>query len=243
MISEVKRRAGCHLMIRVLVLVGLAGSALPLRGELAVLAEGQVLKITAYRLEGERVTFELPSGGSLVLPLSRVERIVDDEIVDEAEAEPMAAPFVLEFPIDAAIPPGPFGELIFERCREHGLNPQVVSAMARVESAFRPEAVSPKGARGLLQVMPATAERFGISPRDLFLPEHNLEASLRYLSWLVDRFSGDARLVLAAYNAGEANVDRYQGVPPFRETRNYLEKIYSLLGFSEGAESTTVGGR
>ena len=219
--------------------------AAPARGELAVLAGGYVLKVSSFQLEGERVRFELPSGGTMLLPLSRVERIVDDEIEardEEGDGEGGGLSVSFPFPSDASVPAGPFGELIYEKCRAHDLNPGIVSAMARVESAYQKDAVSSKGARGLLQVMPATAERFGIPARDLFVPEHNLEAALRYLRWLVERFSGEADLVLAAYNAGEANVDRYSGVPPFRETRSYLRKIYALLDVS-GAPGSAAGAR
>jgi soluble lytic murein transglycosylase-like protein len=102
--------------------------------------------------------------------------------------------------------------------------------MVKAESAFDPEAVSVKGARGLLQLMPATAMRFGVPPEALFEPRENLDAGVRYLKWLSERYPGDLPRILSAYNAGEGSVDRYGGVPPFRETRDYIRRIYSELG-------------
>jgi soluble lytic murein transglycosylase-like protein len=147
----------------------------------------------------------------LTVPLSVVERIVGDEL--EAEPAEIASPgFTLSFQDSAGVPGTPFGELIYETARRHELNPELIAAMVKAESAFDPEAVSVKGARGLLQLMPATAMRFGV------------------LKWLVERYPGDLPRILSAYNAGEGSVDRYGGVPPFRETRDYIRRIYSELG-------------
>jgi soluble lytic murein transglycosylase-like protein len=105
--------------------------------------------------------------------------------------------------------------------------------MVRAESGFDPHAVSVKGARGLLQLMPATAARFGVAEDSLFEPITNLGAGARYLGWLAERFAGELPLILAAYNAGEGMVDRYGGVPPFRETQDYLRRIYADLGIAQ----------
>jgi soluble lytic murein transglycosylase-like protein len=83
-----------------------------------------------------------------------------------------------------------------------------------------------------MQLMPATAQRFGVSKERLFEPKHNLDAGVRYLRWLVDQFPDDLSKVLAAYNAGEGNVARYQGIPPFRETRDYVRRIFTTLGLT-----------
>ncbi len=123
-----------------------------------------------------------------------------------------------------------FEPLIEASARRHRLDPRLVTAVAAAESAFDPQALSPKGARGLMQVMPATARRFGVDPADLFQPLPNLEAGSRYLRWLSERYPGQLPLVLAAYNAGEQAVDRYGGVPPYPETRAYLRRIYRHLG-------------
>ncbi len=138
----------------------------------------------------------------------------------------------LAFDGAAAVPSQPFGKLIYQIARSYALNPLLVAAIAKVESDFNPHARSRKGACGLMQVLPSTARRFGLPRhRDLFNPRKNLEAATRYLRWLVDRFGDDPVRVLAAYNAGEGAVDRFGGVPPFAETRDYVQRIFGLLGF------------
>ncbi len=91
--------------------------------------------------------------------------------------------------------------------------------------------------------MPATGERFGVRRDQLTDPARNLEAGITYLKWLVDRFPGDLQKVLAAYNAGEGTVDRYQGVPPYRETRDYVRRIYTTLGLTVARLGGGAGGR
>ena len=108
----------------------------------------------------------------------------------------------------------------------HQVDPDLVHAIVRVESNYNPYAVSSRGAQGLMQLIPATARRFGV--RDAFDPSANLEGGIRYLKHLMELYDGDLELVLAAYNAGENAVRRYNGVPPFRETRNYLRKISQI---------------
>ncbi len=105
----------------------------------------------------------------------------------------------------------------------YGLPPELLRAVIRQESAFDPFAVSKKGAQGLMQLMPGTARRFGV--QDVFDPAENVLGGVKYLRFLLDRYEGDARLALAAYNAGEAAVDRYAGIPPYAETRDYVERI------------------
>lgn len=105
----------------------------------------------------------------------------------------------------------------------HRLDPALVKAVIHVESDFNPLAVSPKGARGLMQLMPHTAARY--REKDLFSPIANIDVGTRHLATLIERYPQDIQLALAAYNAGEHNVDRYQGIPPFRETRDYVKKV------------------
>jgi soluble lytic murein transglycosylase-like protein len=134
------------------------------------------------------------------------------------------------------IPAGPFGELIYQVAARYSLNPHLLAAIVRVESSFNPRALSRKGACGLMQLLPETARRFGLRRKDLFDPAKNLEAGARYLKWLSSRFGEDPIRVLAAYNAGEGAVQRYGGVPPYKETRNYVDRIFSLLGLSSEPE-------
>jgi soluble lytic murein transglycosylase-like protein len=177
---------------------------------------------------------ELATGGAVTLPLSRIERVVDDEIVpQEVEPPPPAMGIDLRFAEHQDVPETPFGELIYAHGRDHGVNPELVAAVIRHESAFNTRAVSPKGARGLMQLMPATAARFGVGVDELFTPQRNIEAGVRYLSWLVEKWGDDLAKVLASYNAGEGAVARYDGVPPYRETRNYIRRIYKTLGLTD----------
>jgi hypothetical protein len=217
----------CSLLAAVAAIAASAASA-----ELVILEGGRVLKASSYRVEGRRAVIELPSGGLLEVPLLRVERVVDDEISEEP-APPVPAGFVLAFRDSDTVPETPYGELIFEAARRHEVSPRLVAAMVRAESAFDPEAVSHRGAVGLLQLMPATAKRFGLTSGERYRPARNLEAGVRYLRWLLDRYEGELPLALAGYNAGETNVERYGGVPPFRETRQYIRRIYDFLGLSE----------
>lgn len=138
------------------------------------------------------------------------------------------------------VPPAPYGELIYEVAMRHAVNPHLVAAVIHVESAFNPRAMSRKGACGLMQLLPDTARRFGLKKKkEIFDPAKNLDAGVRYLKWLTKRFDGDVQRVLAAYNAGEGAVDRFNGIPPYRETRNYVQKIFGLLGFSTAPEAAS----
>ena len=121
----------------------------------------------------------------------------------------------------------PYEDLIAEHSRSNGVRPDLVRAVVQVESAFNPFATSPKGAMGLMQLMPATARQYGVS--NPFNPAENVRAGVAYLRGLLDRYQGDEELALAAYNAGPAAVDRHgQTVPPYRETRNYVAQIKQI---------------
>lgn len=126
-----------------------------------------------------------------------------------------------------------FNQLAEEKGAKWGVNPNMIRAIVSVESAGRIDAVSPAGARGLMQLMPATAERMGVPRNQLFDPERNMEAGVRYLSYLNKMFDGNPRLVAAAYNAGEGAVKKYGGVPPYRETQNYAPAVVSRLNLLE----------
>ena len=118
--------------------------------------------------------------------------------------------------------------IIFRAAERQGLDPRFVHAVIWQESKYDVTAKSRAGAQGLMQLMPATAERFGCSnPGD---PAANVAAGTKYLSWLLKRFSGNVELALAGYNAGEGSVDKYHGVPPFNETQNYVRIITSRYG-------------
>ncbi|MBI2226583.1 MAG: transglycosylase SLT domain-containing protein, partial [Betaproteobacteria bacterium] len=134
-------------------------------------------------------------------------------------------------PVQAESPPGPVPrkdiELLVQRwAPEYSVDPKLVMALIGVESGFNANAVSPKNAQGLMQLIPATAVRFGV--KNAYDALENLKGGLAYLQWLMAYFKGDVALVLAAYNAGEEAVERYRGIPPYRETRNYVKQITSV---------------
>lgn len=118
--------------------------------------------------------------------------------------------------------------IIYRAGGRHGIDPRFIHAVIWQESRYKSKALSHAGAQGLMQLMPATARRFGCSdPEDM---ASNVEAGTKYLRWLLKRFNGDVALTLAGYNAGEGAVDKYHGVPPYNETQNYVRKIVANYG-------------
>jgi len=133
----------------------------------------------------------------------------------------------------------PFDDLIAQNARERHVRVDLVRAVMQVESAFNPRARSPKGALGLMQLMPATIQQFGV--RDAFDPGENVRAGVAYLRQLLDRYGNDETLALAAYNAGPGAVDKHGNtVPPYRETRNYVAQINDMAGRSTHAAGTKI---
>jgi TPR repeat protein len=125
-------------------------------------------------------------------------------------------------------PQGPISGIVAKLAPRYGIDPRLALAIISVESGFNARAVSLKNARGLMQLMPQTAQRFRV--QDVFDPEDNIKGGLAYLRWLLAYFKGDVSLVAAAYNAGEGSVEKYRGVPPYAETRQYVKKVASLYG-------------
>jgi len=118
--------------------------------------------------------------------------------------------------------------IIFETGEREGVDPRFIHAVIWQESKYNPTARSHAGAQGLMQLMPAAAERFGCEDRND--PESNIKAGTKYLRWLLKRFDGNVELALAGYNAGEGSVDKYNGIPPYNETRNYVKIISKRYG-------------
>ncbi len=127
------------------------------------------------------------------------------------------------------------GPLIRQAARRHGVSADLIRAVVAVESGFNPRAVSPRGARGLMQLMPATAAQLNVD--NVYDPAQNLDGGTRHLRDLLDRFDGDLRLALAAYNAGSEAVRRHGGVPPYPETREYIHKVLERLGDGDSGQS------
>lgn len=119
--------------------------------------------------------------------------------------------------------PPPYHTIILQAADQHDMDPALICAVIMVESSYNPNAISKSGARGLMQLMPRTAKALGV--KDSLNPEHNINGGVKYLRQLLDRFDGDVTLALAAYNAGSRYVKKYKGIPPFRETRNFVKKV------------------
>jgi len=148
---------------------------------------------------------------------------------------PALAPVVIAssvaetIPLDIPTSLDPKLDLIIYRAGEsEGVDPRFIHAVIQQESKYETRAISPAGAQGLMQLMPATAKRFGCD--DVTDPESNIKAGTKYLSWLLKRFEGNVELALAGYNAGEGAVDKYKGIPPYKETQNYVIKITANYG-------------
>jgi hypothetical protein len=199
------------------------------RAELIVFEDGRIVKAESYRLLSEELEITLPGGGSYRVDLSRIDRIVDDEVVVDSvivAEDPAGAAILYDLSYRASRKPlfgTAFDELIEREARKQNIDASFVSALIRAESNYEPRAISGKGARGLMQLMPATARRLAVSRP--FDAAANVRGGVRYLRELVDRFGHRPDLVLAAYNAGEGAVESYGGVPPYRETIAYVSRI------------------
>ena len=117
-----------------------------------------------------------------------------------------------------------YHSIIMQTSSHYQIDPAIVKAIIMAESGYNPRAISKKGAKGLMQLMPGTAEELGVE--DIFNPQQNISGGVRYFRQLVNRFNGDVKLALAAYNAGSKNVRRYKGIPPFKATQHYIKKVF-----------------
>ena len=204
-------------------------TAAPATAEIIVLTSGRTLSVKAHRFEGNSIVLTLRNGGEVTCDKTIIDKVLPDEVPypEPAPAEPSADPDSDSQETDV-LESTPYGEIIAAVSEAHGVDPMLVRALIQVESNYRPRARSPKGAMGLMQLMPSTAREYKV--RNPFDPRANIEAGIKHLKSLIDRFAGKVELGLAAYNAGEGAVKKFNGVPPYRETRNYVSKILSLAG-------------
>jgi soluble lytic murein transglycosylase-like protein len=125
------------------------------------------------------------------------------------------------------MPALPYADIVYPVSMKYNVDWKLVAAVIQAESSFNPDAVSPVGARGLMQLMPATAAEYGVTPKALNDPQSNVEAGVQHLKMLSRLYDGDISLIAAAYNAGQGTVAKFDGIPPFEETRNYVERVVS----------------
>jgi soluble lytic murein transglycosylase-like protein len=201
--------------------VSLVGSSVPARAEIVFFNTGRTMSVKGHRVEGDSVVLTLRSGGEIVMEWSTIARVAPDEVpYPEPEvAQLEAAVAVADLASDV-----PYGAIIDRVSAEQGVPASLVRAVIQVESAYQERARSPKGAMGLMQLMPATARQYAVS--DPYDPTSNIEAGIKHLKGLLQRLP--VALALAAYNAGEAAVQRFNGIPPYPETRSYVSRILSL---------------
>lgn len=212
-------------------------SAAPARAELVFFSSGRTLSVKSHLLDGDSIVLSLRTGGEMVIGRSVVTRIGPDE-VPYPEPEEMVRLKPDTTYTDRTNSDGsgrlqpdlvPYAEIIdiIDRVSaEQGVDAKLVRAVIEVESAYKRNARSPKGAVGLMQLMPATGEKYSVT--NLYDPESNIQAGIKHLKGLLQRFP--VALALAAYNAGEGAVQRFRGVPPYPETRNYVSRILKLAG-------------
>lgn len=183
-------------------------------GEYVVLSSGLKLRADRHEQSGSLIRL-FYNGGVTELPARLVSGFEEEELVPP---EPVAAAIVPAVATQAQDPK----TLVRDAATRSGLPPEFVESVAQVESGFRPGAVSPKGALGVMQLMPETARTLGADPRDT---AQNIDAGTRLLRELLIKYDGDVVKALAAYNAGQGAVDKYQGLPPYNETRWYVKKV------------------
>lgn len=208
-----------------LILFVIAVPAMPAEAEIVFFQSGRSLSVRAIRSAGDELILKLRSGGEIKCSKELIASVAPDEVVypeDVLESLPMTKA-ILEPP---AVP-ARYRDLVASVSAKHGMDPNVVHAVIQAESAYHSRAVSSKGAKGLMQLMPSTGAMYGAL--DLYDPKINIEAGVQHLKMLLKRFRSDLPLALAAYNAGEAAVDRFGGIPPFRETQNYVTRIMRIL--------------
>jgi soluble lytic murein transglycosylase-like protein len=191
----------------------------PAQAEIVFFSTGRTLSVKSHRVEGDSLVLVLRGGGEIVCETSIVSRFAPDEVpYPEPEAEPTAEP------VQPIATLGPYSEIIDRVAAEQDVPVKLVRAVIQVESAYNVRARSSKGAMGLMQLMPATARQYAVA--DPYDPASNIEAGIKHLKSLLQRLP--VALALAAYNAGEAAVQRFNGIPPYPETRNYVSRILAL---------------
>jgi hypothetical protein len=211
----------------------LAGSTIA-SAEIVFLTSGRTLSVKSHQESGDSITLTLRSGGEVTCDKTLIDKIVPDEVPHPEPADLAPAP------VKPVAPPAerglglkvsPYTDLIVNTAEAYGVDPILVQALVQVESDYQPRARSSKGAMGLMQLMPAVAKEYRV--RNAYDPKANVEAGVQKLKSLLEKYGSEGvNLALAAYNAGEGAVTKFNGVPPYRETQSYVTRILALAGLS-----------
>jgi hypothetical protein len=222
--DEVTRLAprGKCLAAAIGAMVALATLAPCARADYVVLQSGQRIHVTGYERIGDTMRLTMP-GGILEIPADALVRIDPEDTF---------------LPVKLKLLDVPYARFIADSANAHGVAPELVASVIAVESNFNPNAVSWRSARGLMQLMPQTAARFGVTK--IFDPQQNIEGGTKYLKELLLRYNGDLALTLAAYNAGPDSVQRFRSVPPYRETRDYVRRVTEKLRTTSRASNQSA---
>src|SRR5580692_3015330 len=221
---EVKRflPSGKWLLSVAASLAAVAALAPGARADYVVLQTGQRIHVTGYERVGDTLRLTM-AGGTMEIPAETVVNIDPEDTF---------------LPVKVKSLDVPFANFITASARAHGVAPELVASVIAVESNFNPKAVSWRSAYGLMQLLPQTAKRFGVT--NIFDPQQNIEAGTRYLKELLLRYNGDLTLTLAAYNAGPNRVEQYRSVPPYRETQDYVRRVTEKFHTTYRASNQTV---
>jgi Transglycosylase SLT domain len=212
---------------RAALLVSLALLAEPaLRAEYVVLRSGQRLKVTGYQVVGDKYRLQM-GGGTVEIAAEDVVAIEPEEVFTPVPTQPVVK--------------APYRELVEAAAERYKVDADLITSVIAVESNFDPKALSPKNARGLMQLLPETAERLGV--QNIYDPKENIEAGTRYLRELLQRYNNDLALALAAYNAGPERVQQYGRVPPFAETLSYVRRVKRTYEKSKSKPSAKAPAR
>ena len=209
----------------VAVLCFVVPTVAPTSSEVVYFASGEVLPIAQHWIEDGEVVLKLRGGGEVRWDPALIARIELDRSPRRRPDGPVELQSIVPEEPSGRMLARPYGALIQKAAQDHGVNPYLLHALIEVESRYKASAESPKGAMGLMQLMPALAAEYAV--HDPFDPPSNIDAGTRHLRTLIDRYGiADA---LAAYNAGEGSVRRFDGIPPFPETYKYVNRIMDLV--------------
>lgn len=224
-------RRAVHVIVATGIVL-LAGSSWA-AAEIVFLSSGRTLSVKGHKESGETITLTLRSGGEVTCDKTLIDKIVPDEVPHPDPIAPAQEPAKQSTAErGAGLRVTPYTDLIVNTAQTYGVDPVLVQALVQVESNYQPRARSSKGAVGLMQLMPSVVKEYRV--RNAYDPKANVEAGVQKLKTLLEKYGHEGvNLALAAYNAGEGAVAKFNGVPPYRETQSYVSRILELAGLTQ----------